>query len=84
MGRGLHPVPDRDRYLLDHQRYSVSRQAVSTRAKEKGWARDLAADVDLATGDKLTRLTSAASPAGGGDIALARRGFIAAESSLLP
>ncbi len=53
MGRGLHPVPDRDRYLLDHQRYSVSRQAVPT-AQEKGWARDLAADVDLATGDKLT------------------------------
>ena len=64
--------------------YSIARQTVHDRAKRYGWARDLAADVDLATGEKLTGLTAAASPSGGGDIALARRGFIALESSPLP
>jgi hypothetical protein len=60
---GLHTVPDRDRHLPDNTGLLVSRQSVSKRAKDRGWARDLAADVAIATGEKLTGLTSAASPA---------------------
>jgi hypothetical protein len=44
------------------QAYPVKRQTVWQRAKDKGWARDLETDVQLATGEKLTGLTSAASP----------------------
>jgi len=31
--------------------YSISRQTLHDRAKRYGWARDLATDVDLATGE---------------------------------
>ena len=39
---------------LISQAYSVSEQAVAKRARTRGWARDLATDVELATGEKLT------------------------------
>jgi hypothetical protein len=42
--------------------YSITRQTVDDRAKRYGWARDLSADIDLATDEKLRGLRSGCSP----------------------